>query len=132
MKNYQFTTLSETKRNVHHENVDKRTIEWANGFNLLKISDNQLKNKIVTLDLSLFMSLTFPHVNAEQLQLINDFTFFVFILDDIMEASEPETVEYLRNQLTNILKDKEWELRSDLLFNVEDFFIAWKNQIVRF
>ena len=131
MKKYKFTKPLNAPKNIHHNDIKEKGIKWVENSNILNFKDKRLKKKVVALDLALFASLIFPNANEDQLQLCNEFFTFFFILDDIMEESEPEVVRYLKEEMRNIMLGKHYKTRNDISFNATNFFHSFVGLVNR-
>lgn len=88
----------------HAETVQQQNIEWVRRFNLLK-GEGAYK-PLSAAKFGSLVSRTYPHAPLEELQIVTDWTVWMFILDDLSEtlAKEPDSLAAMYSGFLDILK----------------------------
>jgi hypothetical protein len=82
-KSYKFTLLSEFKINPRHEQMKKHANIWLTKFNLFDLSDEKIVEKLEKSRFYDLVALCYPTADKYQLNVINSYIFWTFILDDV-------------------------------------------------
>lgn len=117
MKNYNFTYLKPVAKNPCFQEAKDHTEEWLTNFGILNSDDVDLREKVNKAKFSDMTAYFWPQADLEQLKLLNDWVYWLFIFDDILEVSSPDDVEKAGQKIIDIMGGAKHELSTDPFIN---------------